>query len=320
MLMLTVEAFEQARWFIKQEARPLESALFEHLFEAAPSAGVVAELARFQNRDGGFGHSLEPDLRTPSSSALATGIALRTLRELTVPAEHSLVREAVRYLQSTLDQSQATWRVAPADTNDHPHAPWWHDEGGSLARTFDDFLVIPRAELVGLLHHYAGLVPASWLDELTERTVRDIESIEPLGTGGGDDLAYALALAESQALPGRYRVRLLARLRVVVPRVVSRDPAEWKSYSITPLKVAPAPESVVADLLAELLPLQLDYLVRQQSAAGSWEPVWDWRGSYPEAWELAKREWRGELTLRALKTLQAYGRLAPKVARARDCP
>jgi hypothetical protein len=310
VLTLSIQAFERARRFIRLEARPLERALFEHLFEGAPADGAVAELARFQNEDGGFGRALEPDLRTPSSSALGTGIALRILKESGMPAEHPMVRRAVAYLQSTLDEERGTWRVVPADTNDYPHAPWWHDEDGSLARTFDDFLVIPRAELVGMVHHYGVLVAAGWLEELTERTVRDIETIE-LGTGGGDDLVYALALAATEALPERYRERLLARIRTVAPQVVSRDPAEWGSYCITPLKVAPRPDSVVADLLAEIVPVQLDYLIGQQSAAGSWDPVWSWGDAYPEAWERAKREWRGELTLNTLKTLRAYGRLTP---------
>lgn len=310
MLILSVEGFELARRFIKRHARPLERALFMHLFEAGPADGVLTELARYQNPDGGFGRALEPDLRTPTSSALATGIALREMKTLAVPADHLLVQGAVRYLQSTLYAEQGTWRVAPSDSNDYPHAPWWHDEGGSLARTFDDFLVIPRAELVGLLHHYSALVPAGWLYELTERTVHDIETIDELGTGGGDDLVYALRLADTEALPESYRLRLLSRIRAEVPKVVSRDPAEWASYTITPLKVAPAPRPSVSDLLQDMVPLQLNHLIDQQSKDGSWEPVWTWRGAYPEVWELAKREWRGELTLRALTTLRAYGRLA----------
>lgn len=68
--------------------------MFEHQFERAPPERVVAELARFQNDDGGFGYALEPDLRTPSSSALATGIGLHMLKELRCPADHPMVGKA----------------------------------------------------------------------------------------------------------------------------------------------------------------------------------------------------------------------------------
>jgi hypothetical protein len=94
MKRLDREAFDRARRFLKTQARPLDRVLFEHRFEGAPAEHVVAALARFQNDDGGFGRALEPDLRTPSSSALATGIGLRTLKELEWPADHPMVRGA----------------------------------------------------------------------------------------------------------------------------------------------------------------------------------------------------------------------------------
>ena len=309
MKRLTSEAFDLARRFLNTQARPLDRALFEYRFEDAPAGQVLDELSRFQNPDGGFGRALEPDLRTPSSSALATAIGLRLLTELSCDDDHPVVGSVIHWLLNAFDPLTDVWRVAPYDVNDHPHAPWWHDRAGSLARTFDDFQVIPRAELVGLLHHFPSLVPPRWLREITEKTVTSIETIEPLGSGGGDDLVYALHLAESEDLPPAHRDRLLARLRRVVPEVVSRDPGQWRSYCITPLKVSPAPGSPVSDLILDAVQLHLDYQIDQQAADGAWDPVWDWGGAYPEAWEKARREWRGHLTLETLTSLRAYGRL-----------
>jgi hypothetical protein len=309
MKQLSGEAFARARQFLKTLARPLERMLFEHLFEAASADRATVELARFQNEDGGFGCALEPDLRTPSSSALATGIGLRMLRDLGCSAAHPMVCQAVQYLLATFDHQTHVWRVAPRGANDFPHAGWWHDEDGSLARTFDGFVVIPRAELVGLLHHYSDLAPADWLQEVTERTVADIEVLETLGSGGGDTLVNALSLAETKELPQHFRDRLTRRIRAVVPSAVSRDSQEWDSYCITPLKVAPSPQSVVADLLWDALQAHLDYLVDHQTPEGTWDPVWSWGDTYPEAWEQAKREWRGSLTLDNLVMLRAFGRI-----------
>jgi hypothetical protein len=311
MRTLSRQSFGSARQFIKESARPLERARFEFHFEGAPPELVVAALVTFQNRDGGFGHGLEPDLRTPSSSALCTGIALSILRDIGANSELPMVQRAVRYLQATWDSESWTWDGVPADANDHPHAPWWHDEDGSLARTFDDFLVIPRAQLVAHLNHYANLVSGDWLAALTQATVRDIEEIEPLGAGGGDDLRYALTLAAEPSLHPRLRERLLRRLRPIVPAAVSVDLADWDSYVVTPLKVAPTPRSPVAHLVHEILHAYLDYALDQQSADGSWEPVWSWGDSYPDAWEQAAREWRGELTLEMLLALHTWDRIDP---------
>ena len=122
MKKLDREAFAHARQFLLAQARPLERALFVHRFEGAAAGVVLAELARFQNMDGGFGHALEPDLRTPSSSALATGIGLRMLKELGCPADHPMVDKAVAYVTATFDEQVQAWRVAPSDTNLYPRA------------------------------------------------------------------------------------------------------------------------------------------------------------------------------------------------------
>jgi hypothetical protein len=111
---LSREAFNQARQFLKTQARPLDRALFEYRFENASAERVVDELARFQNDDGGFGHALEPDLRTPTSSALATGIGLGLLQESDRAADHPLVQAAVQFLLATFDAQRQVWRLPGA--------------------------------------------------------------------------------------------------------------------------------------------------------------------------------------------------------------
>jgi hypothetical protein len=292
------------------QARALERALFVHRFEGVAVEDVLAELARFQNEDGGFGHALEPDMRTPSSSALATGIGLRMLRELGCPAEHPMVRQAVAYLLATYDEQAQVWPVVPPDANEYPHAPWWHDEDGSLARLFDGFRIIPRAILVGSLNHYAALVETGWLDRVTEATVRYIETVEVLGEGGGSDLEYAISLAEAEHLGSHYAARLLARIRAAIPAVVVRDPAQWDTYCITPLKAVPSPDALGADRIPDELQRNLDHLIARQTPEGIWEPTWSWGDAYPKVWPQAKVEWRGQLTLEALMQLEAFGRIA----------
>jgi hypothetical protein len=308
MKKLTREAFGRARQFLIQKARPVERALFKHRFEGAPVEIVFSALADYQNQDGGFGHGLEPDLRTPSSSALATAIGLRMLAELGCPSGHPLVYKAVDYVLSTFDQEDGVWRVAPSDTNDHPHAPWWHDEDGSLKKLFDEFRIIPRALIVADLRHYSSLVPKGWLDEITEETVRYIEDVEILGEGGGSDLEYAVALAEAENLPAHYAKRLTSHIREAIPSVVVYDPEQWNTYCIKPLGIAPKPDALGADLIKDALQTHLDYKITHQTSQGTWDPTWAWGEDYQDVWLEAKREWQGILTLETLTQLKAFGR------------
>jgi hypothetical protein len=303
---LTPVNFAKARDYIFSDARPLDKALFRYHFQDGPSTAVWQELAAYQNADGGFGHALEPDLRTPSSSALATGIALRLLAETGTPREHPLVQEALAYLAETLDLLTLTWRVVPRDTNDHPHAPWWHDQKGSLAATFDEFQIIPRSELVAYLYHFDCASP--WLGRVKNAAVLAIENL-PLGGGGGDDIVYAQRLAQEKNLDTDDQDRLQRRVREAASASVTRDPAQWAAYSIPPLKLAPTPSSPSATLFPEDIENNLEYLIDNQTAGGYWEPTWTWGDFYPDAWPQARDEWRGEITLHNLLSLRAYSRI-----------
>ena len=53
---------------------------------------------------------------------------------------------------------------------------------------------------------------------------------------------------------------------------------------------------------------RLDMEIERQSDDGSWEPTWAW-GQYEDAWQVARREWQGHLTLQTLLGLRAYGRI-----------
>ena len=124
-----------------------------------------------------------------------------------------------------------------------------------------------------------------------------------------DVLIYALRLAETEQLPTDLKRRLVSRVRSVIPAVVSHDAQEWESYVITPLRVAPSPRSSVADLLRQDVQAHLDYVIEHQGEDGSWAPTWTWGDAFPEAWQDAEREWRGRLTVQALRVLRNFDRL-----------
>jgi hypothetical protein len=117
---------------------------------------------------------------------------------------------------------------------------------------------------------------------------------------GVDTLHYAAAVENALSRE---------KLRAAAVQAVARDPAAWTGYSAKPLRLAPAPDSPLAECLAREVAANLDWELEQQADDGSWLPNWTWQGRFPEAWELARREWQGELTLRALRSLRAFGRI-----------
>jgi len=280
--------------------------LFEFRFEEAPFELVTDELASYQNDDGGF-HSLEPDLRTPSSSAIATAIGLSISREIECSSDHPIVQRTMQFLLKTFDEKAMTWRVVPPDTNSFPHAGWWHEEDGTLAQTFHDYYIIPRAKLVALLHHFSADIPADWLNNVTARTISDIVEHPP--SGFGDELIYALQLVEVDEVPDHFQSRLSPLLQSITPSIVERNRSNWHKYCTPPLWVAPLPSSAMADVLREDVQAHLDYQIEHQTSSGTWTPFWTWGNEYVNTWEIAKREWTGHLTLEMLTSFQAFGRI-----------
>lgn len=300
--MLTADAFGRAARFLTEEARPLEGALFRHAFQGASHEPAVEALARFQNGDGGYGHGLEPDLRTPSSSALATSRALLLLAELETDRDHPQVRAACDYLRSSMDSERWLWRIVPSDATAHPHAPWWASQG--LEERFGGFAVNPRAAVVAALLSFDDAFEEGWLGGVAEDTVRAVETREL----DMHELLATLSLLEAPGLPVGSRARVRSACEQAAERLVARDREAWKGYVLQPVTVSPRPESPLHHLFADVVHANLDVLIEQQGGDGAWSPPWSWE-AYPEAWERARREWQGVLTLERLATLRAYGRI-----------
>lgn len=307
---LTREAFDRARTFLLERGRSLEAARFRHAFEGGSVGEVLAALDAYQNLDGGFGRVLEPDVRAPHSSVLATSLALRALHKLEVPASDVRLVRALGWLHAGLQATPhgMVWPFLPPEAQEHPHAPWWSQAGpGQLAATFGAFRVNPRAELVALLWRWPELLPTPLLTELTAE-VRDaiLAGLEPGDVNGHH---VAAVFAQTPEVPGAYRLPVLEYLHDVLPDRVARAPEDFAAYGLSALTVAPTPTSPLARGLEEALAAALTHLLTSQDGDGSWAPNWSWGGLFPDAWQGAEREWRSALTLEALLTLRRWGRL-----------
>jgi hypothetical protein len=307
MMQLSQQGMERARTFIRTSARPLEQALFAYHLDSGSVEEIYTQLARYTNPDGGFGCALEPDLRTPESSVYVTTIGLQILRDLRTPPSHQLVEGAIRYLLNTYDPERQRWPIIPPAAGDAPHAPWWsYDE--ELPERFGQFLANPRAEILGYLYDYARLAPRDLLEQLTPAVLSHLDTLPE--TMEMHDLLCYVRLAETRTLPEEAREQLLRKLTPAVDRVVARGAAAWQQYGLTPLSVVGGPDSPFAAMLAPAIEVNLDYEIERQQVDGSWGPPWSWGDMFPEAWNVAERDWKGVLTVATLRRLRAFKRLA----------
>lgn len=308
---LSFEAFSKTRGYLKNKARPLEFARFESIFCGSDTSSILRELKEFHNEDGGFGHALEPDLRSPDSSALCTTIALQIMREHKVSPEEDMLRSAITYLVETIDETEFHWRIIPKSSENSPHAPWWNQKGRESE--YSCFSLNPTAEILGYLIDYSNPEFEDVIYKQIYQTLRKAESIEM------HDLLCCLKLVQTESLSTSRRNELLVELKRIIADTISCDPKEWKGYCLRPLQVISEPESPFIDGLEDAVDIDLDDKLATQQSDGAWHPNWSWGDNYPNSWALAKKEWSGFVTLEILKALKNFGRIEGITRRSTQC-
>lgn len=304
-MLLTRLEFDMARRFLEEEARSLEAARFHHHFSGTSVDTVIAELAQFQNPDGGFGHGLEPDVRTPVSSVICTTIAFQIMRSLNVPTEHPTRAAGLDFLIKSYNPETQHWRNLPPAAEESPHAPWWSQADDPAA--YDEFELNPTAEVLGYLYEGGDRVSRNLINAVTDRVMNEIfahNSIEM------HELLCCLRLWQTPNLPAAVRQPLQDKLQALIHAAVDQDPADWAGYGLRPLQVIDRPDSPFLEGLEAAVEANLDYEIAAQNDQGAWEPTWSWAEDYPDAWAEACREWSGVLTLDKLIVLKRFGRIA----------
>lgn len=302
------ECQSRARAFLFEWGRQLDRARYAHFFEGGSAMAVLDALhGTFQNDDGGFGHGLEPDIRTQASSVIATATAFEIFHEIEMPGGSDPVQAGLAYLLDAYDSRGQFWPMVPPEVEDAPHAPWWTYE--NTAASFDGFAINPTAAVLGHLFAYAHVLPKpialfEIAHEVTRRIVAKAPKLDL------NEVHTVMQLHAAPELPGDLRTELQQALEVIIPAAVETDPDNWRNYTLQPLDVAPAPDSLGARLLPEsLLQQNLQVWLDSQLPDGSWPIPWNWSFVDAAAWEQAERDWKGIQIVQRLRTLRAWAQV-----------
>lgn len=305
MKKLSHSAFTKSEQYILNHGRPLERRMFENSFLGSGIDGILDELQKYQNPDGGFGNGLEPDYRLPLSSPLATSVAFQHLLGMDDDKRAlDMIKSGIKYLENTFIPERSGWLSVPSKVNDYPHAPWWHfnvDTGGTV---IDRHWGNPSAEIIGYMFRYWDIT-----SELDVRSLLDyaISYINNKTDFQSPHEVYCFVRLY-ELLPERLAYKVRDKLTYGVQQLVSSDRNEWASYVPYPLKFVSSPESYRFVISDELINNNLDYLIEKIEYQGFICPNWTW-DSYSDDWERAEKEWIGVLTLQALHILDRFHRI-----------
>lgn len=276
-----------ARAFLVAEGRLLERRLAEVLFDGARAGLALDALRAYRNDDGGFGQALEPDKRVAASQPLDVEMAFRTM-ETAGAVDREIVLGACDYLQG-LGPGVGCLTV---DALEFPRAGHWGPWAVEPALN-------PTAGIVS--HLWRWEVDHPWRDGATAFCWSALEHEAP-----SDAHTFIEVLDFLSAVDDRDRAEAwAARLAPTVPSLsLFRLDPDAPDYGVTPVHIAPEPGSRWVTLFEEgVLERHLDALEAAQQDDGGWPISWDTVGP------AARQEWRGIETLRAVRTLGAFGRM-----------
>jgi len=288
-----VDCLNKARPFVMMHGRQLERSLFQHLFDGGSAESVHMALREYINPDGGYGKALEPDVRCSDSYPAAVDTAFEIL-ELTGGMANSniqmyMVHPACDFLETITTPEGGVPFSLPV-VNTYPHAPWWECEENPPAS------LNPTAAIAGRLRWFG--INHTWAEPAVAFCRKAIEGNE---SKQFHDLMPVITFLESLVCDS-WADEQLARLAVRIsrPGVVEMDP-QASGYVKMPLDWAPFSQSFCRPLFDDaIISRHLAALAARQQADGGWLITWQALSSD------AEMEWRGWVTIRALRTLRSY--------------
>lgn len=296
---LTKENFNNAKDFINQNGRDLEKSLLSYAFENGNAENVLSALSRFQNSDGGFGNSLEPDFRLKDSSPMATSVAFQVFHKLNLDKDEPIVKSSINYLLETLDKKRSFWFQVPKSVDTVPRAMWWnYKEFKEDVIPLEDW-GNPTIELIGWLIKYSG--PSQLIEDLKKLAIKNIKLLPD--EMEMHDLLCSLRLLEQLGESEGKEVR--DKLKKAAGEVMAKDEKSWSGYGLRPHWVIKTPKSPLYEEYKDVLHKSIAFEINNQKENGGWFPFWEWGNDYPE-WGTAKLEWAGVLTLDFLITLKNF--------------
>jgi hypothetical protein len=277
-----------ARRFVNREARLIDRLALNALLDGMSPDSVLHALRAYQNSDGGFGHALEPDTRTAASQPLYFEVALAYMADAGT-VDRAMALRACDWLTGVLTENGGA-PILLSSYRDADFAAHW-------TNTPETASINPNGGIAGLLGKFGIDHPvAKVLEDFCWRATERIENAH--------DAGEALIFLAGAADRGRAERRAAEIVHALPATPMFKSDPRAPGYGLDALFFAPAPGAFATRWLnATLIPAALDHLEVQQQPDGGWPISWSPPGA------AAASEWRGIVTVKAVRALRAYGRM-----------
>lgn len=301
-----MEMLEKAREFIYRNARPLDIARWNYLFETSDKQDVIKYLKAYQNSDGGFANALEPDSWNQKSTPMQTWVATKIMKEMYLnDKSHSLITGILEYLVSSDEFDGHCWNGlnTVATNNDYPHAPWW-----SYTKA-QETSYNPTASLIGFMLKYADKKSSAYqlACGLSKEAYGYFKKNFPLEsmheTACFVELYEYMKECDIQGLLDLEEFKNL--LQQQIKKVITYDTDCWNTdYVCKPSLFISSKKSDFYSGNEDICNFECKFIKQAQNADGTWNVTWSWN-EFPEQWAVSKNWWKSDIIIRNIAYIQA---------------
>lgn len=316
---LDQKAYQEVRTWMHRNARELELALWKFHFEGGSREEVVQALACYQNEDGGFSSTIEPDIWNPESAPYSAVVVTGILRGIgfldNEGAAHPVVQGILRYLDSGVHSDETGWHFSVPSNDLYAHAPWWSYSEESN-RVQDLGLT---ATLCAFVLGYAGRDSALFQKAAgyTKQILEKVSDTEDLGEMGAGGVLALLGEIMRTGLADSFECgSLMEKMAVAVNQRIERNPEKWAGYTPRPSEFIPSTESPFYKGNEEIVEKELDYLVETRNPGGVWNITWNWFNlgeKYAKEFAISENWWMGVKAIDTMLFLRNFGRISAPV-------
>lgn len=286
----SIKLYQEVRQWIYRNARQIDLAIWQYTFENGSKEAVLSALAFYQNDDGGFGNTLDPDSWNPNSSPCATLTAINILKDIDFSdLQHPIIQGIFKFLESGTHFSENKWLFSIPSNDNYARGPWWtysyeinETESTGVSAEIASFILrladrdselYKKAILVSenLIHNYK--TQDNYGDMGVEGYIVLFETLQQIRE---DQLDYAI---------------LTNTLHERVYNAIERDTSKWASYGCRPSNLINSPNSIFYKDNEEIIQKELDYLFDTKPQNDVWDITWSWfelNEKYPKEFAISE--------------------------------
>lgn len=281
---------------VEETGRKLDYCLIKNL-DSNYETQIIKELKKFQNRNGGFGNSLEPDIRLPFSNVASTDVAVTILEAINdTIIKEPVIKLIVKYYEEVFDYENYEFLMVPKEVDMYPRAVWWNFDG---VRSFT--FLNPNPEICGFLNQYKEYLTKIDIVKFTNKVLKEIN--DNLATASMHSVISVLYFYQRMDLKTKMSIKYIIQEKIDTELIKSKDKPD--EYNLEPYMVYIISNEFFVNSKEELKKNYLFYngLLDNKQLI---KPKWHWY-QYEEVFEnIASKEWVSYLTYNVLCFVTKY--------------